>query len=458
MLDFSSLNPVQCVAASLFFKHKHLMLILPRQIGKTELGVRLLNSCMDSTMATRKTTFMAKSLDAAKRASREKFMRVFPAARFRVNTENVISKKNEASICYIQSVDREPDRIRGGSFHCVHWSEVAFSKFDKGVTTQYVLDAVIRPTMRATHGYSILESTTNGKNDWYYLWEDANNLGYKRLRISLGMMVDLGLFSRAEYDEIKRTTHPDIFRQEYECEWVSFSGAVFPEFREAEHIQPVLPPEDWQRIILGIDWGFKDATAILFAYVKDGITYVFDEIYEREKTLEDINRILWDRIRQWRTQEPWKIAAVADHEPARNEELCRRGIPCAPADKADFLGSVLEVKEHIFKGKVVISPRCTDLKRDLLAAQWHPKKTNELDEGVCSWGHYDALSAFRYLLRECKTVESVEPVKNPVIDDPLSAMAWEERRRNASLNAGTLGSMKENNTSIGRDSNGNDIW
>jgi hypothetical protein len=458
MIDFRTLNPIQCMVAALFFQHRHLMLILPRQIGKTEFGVRLLHSCMSSTRDTRQTTFMAKSLEAAKRASREKFIRIFPDKDYRVNTETVISKANPASCCYIQSVDREPDRIRGGSFHVVHWSEVAFSKFDKGVTTQYVLDAIIKPTMQATHGYSILESTTNGKNDFYYLWEDAKKLGFHRCRVTLGMMVELGLYSRKAYDELKATTHPDIFAQEYECEWISFSGAVFPEFK-ARHVAPVAPIQYWQKLVIGIDWGYKDATCVLFAYVRQRKVHVFSEIYAREKTLDEIYILIEERLKEIRPGENeykrWNCAAVGDHEPDRNVELTRRGIPCSSADKTDFLGSVMEVKEALFKDEIQVDPSCVFLRRDMEAAQWHPKKTNEIDESMCTWGHYDALSAFRYLLRQCRLTESEEPIINPYerTGDILSAAAWQMNQQMMREKPGII--LPSNGE---RDSNGNDVW
>jgi len=126
------------------------------------------------------------------------------------------------------------------------------------------------------------------------------------------------------------------------------------------------------------------------------------------------------------------MVAVADHDPARNEELNRRGIPTAPAEKSDVLGNRLEVKELLWAKKIRVHPRCQYLVKDWRSASWDPKKTNEIDEKICTWGHYDAEAAARYLIRELKKVERAEPKKNPHEGgDPLSYMAHQmmEKRR-----------------------------
>lgn len=408
------------------FRKRRLLVSLPRQEGKTELGVRLIKDLI-TPEETRTALFLAKNKLAAKKAAYEKFMRLFPKTNFEVNTEQVYNKGHVTARCYVDSVDKDPDRIRGGTYHFIHWSEVAFSQFEKGVTVFDVVDKILKPTLRKTNGYAYLESTNNGLNGWHELWHQAEDYGFSTFSLSLSDLVYMGLVSAEEYERLKSDTHPDVFRQEYECEWVTFQGKVYNEFEPQKHVKDIPYPESWQRVIAGIDWGYEDATCVLFAYVKDGVTHVFDEIYLRQKTLEEVLTAIFEHYTKvWHCS---SLAAAADHEPARNEELIRRGIPCAPAKKANVLGNRLEIKEKFWRDEILIHPRCKYLLRDLQAAVWDAKKTNEIDESQCTWGHFDAEAALRYLIRELSAFEEEEPTIDPnKFTDNVSSTAWKMRK------------------------------
>ncbi len=421
-LELNTLRPLQAMAAAVLFKNKHLLLCLPRQKGgKTELGVRLIHDITERKF-TSSSLFLAKSRPAAKKASREKFMRIFDPTIFAVNTEIVYRKDFPTSCCFIESVDKDPDRLRGGTYSCIHWSEVAFSKIESGETIQTVYDKIIQPTMNETKGYVLLESTNNGKNGWYDLWENAKDFGFTRLKVSLSDMVYLGLVPPAEYEEIRATTHPDVFLQEYECEWVTFAGKVYPEFLP-HMIQECPPPQDWMTVIMGIDWGYTpSATCVLFGYTNAGVVYIFDEHYALQEMAIHTAEAINERMMKWAVR---KFAAVADHEADRNDELTLRGIPCGKAAKVDVQGNRVQIKELMWANRLVIHPRCKNLLRDIAAATWHPKKEGELDDSQCTWGHFDAEAALRYLIRELSTTEDEAP--ETVNADQLTAQAGLDR-------------------------------
>src|SRR6476620_10375487 len=98
MLDFKTLWPIQAMAASLLFKHKRLMLALPRQEGgKTELGIRLSHDITRRPFASSCLT-LAKDYPSLVKMTREKFMRLFPRDEFTVNTKMVYLKKFPTSV------------------------------------------------------------------------------------------------------------------------------------------------------------------------------------------------------------------------------------------------------------------------------------------------------------------------------------------------------------------------
>lgn len=399
------------MAAALFFKHRRLILIGPRQyFGKTELGCRL-DIDLISRPTTKSALFLAKDHPSAKKATREKFLRLADPKLFSVNTQQVVLKKHKTSALFIGSVDKEPDRLRGGSYAMVHWSEVAFSKIEKGESITGVFDKVIKPTLSLQDGYVLLETTLNGKNEFFSLYSDAAAHRLHILHVSFGMMVDLGLVARETYDYEKSQYHPDVFKQEFDCEFVSFLGKAYPELAD-HHIDAEMPwPEQWQTLLFAIDWGFKpSATAVLFAYVQDGVLNIFDEHYQMEETPIETAAAIDQRMRR----HGGRAAGVADHDPARIIELNRRGIPCANADKANVMGARMQIKEMLYFDKMRIHPRCEVLRRDLDAAAWDNKKDGELDAHQCSWGNYDTESALRYLCRMLEDSEAEKPADNSI--------------------------------------------
>jgi phage terminase large subunit len=414
------------MAAALFFKHRRLILVLSRQYGgKTELGCRL-GIDITGRPDTKSSLFLAKDHPSAKKATREKFLRLADPKKFRVNTQQIVSKKCETSALFIGSVDKEPDRLRGGTYAYVHWSEVAFSKIDKGETITGVFEKVVKPTLSLRDGYVLLETTLKGKNEFYDLYNDAKAHRMHILHLGLSKMVEMGLVTREVYEYEKSQYHPDVFRQEFDCEWVSFLGRAYPEFTD-RHIDPNMPePEQWQNLLVAIDWGFRpSATCVLFAYVLNGVLNIYDEHYEMEETPIETSAAIERR----RIRHGGQTTCVADHDPARIVELTRRGIPCANADKTNVMGARMQIKEALYFDKVKIHPRCEMVIRDLAAAAWDDKKDGEIDYSQCSWGHMDGESALRYLIRMLDESENDEPESDSLaMFDSVTESAYGSKR------------------------------
>lgn len=387
------------------------MLVLPRQYGgKTELGCRL-SVDLIGRPTTKSALFLAKDHASAKKATREKFDRLCDKRLFAVNTEQIYLKQHITSTLYVGSVDKDPDRNRGGTYASVHWSEVAFSKIEKGETITSVFDKIVKPTLSLQDGYALLETTLNGKNEFYDLWEDAPAHKFHRLKLGLGQMVEMGLVSQEIYEAEKSQYHPDVFSQEFECEWVSFLGKAYPELSEW-HVDPEMAnPAPWQKVLFAIDWGYRpSATCVLFAYVEDGVVHVFDEHYAMEETPIMSAEAIERKRRGWDVRH---MTGMADHDPARNVELTNRGIDVGLADKSSVMGQRMKIKELLYFGRIKFHPRCVFTLRDLHAAAWDSKKDGVIDDKQCSWGHFDAEAALRYLTGMLSEVEAKKPDENP---------------------------------------------
>ncbi len=412
----------------MFFRHRRLLLVLPRQFGgKTELGVRLLQSCLSEPDPT-SGLFIAKDTKSARRATREKFLRVFDDRLFSVNTDRIVKRANERAVINIGSIDKDADRLRGGTNHVIHGSEVAFWKMDHGETIPGVFDKVLNPTTRIYNGYVLLETTLNGKNGFHDLWENAKDYGFQRLLVPLSRMLEMNLITQEDFDTTKASTHPLVFRQEYECEFITFLGRAYDEFDAVIHVQDVAPPADWQKVVVSIDWGFDpSATCVLFAYVQGDVLHVFDEIHAMKQLPQETAAEIKAKFEHYRVTE---FAAVADHDTARVEELNLRGIPCGLAKKVNVMGNRMQIKEMLYNDKIIIHPRCKFLIRDLETAVWSKKKEGELDYAQHTYNHADGEAALRYMVRELSSAETPAPEVNPHIgSDQVSARAWNLTRQ-----------------------------
>lgn len=429
MLSFEALKPLQSLVTGLFFKHKKILVMMPRQEGKTELGVRLLEDITKRPFPSA-SLFLAKDFKSQKKMAAEKLQRIFDKKTFAVNTERVYLLNDPNSYIVMGSVDKDPDRLRGGTYSFIDWAEVAHAKLEKGETIPNFYEKVLMPTQRKTAGYCYFESTPNGHNGWKDLWENADKLGFKTFKISLSQLLELGLITAEEYEEIKRTTHPDIFNQEYECMWVSFKGHAYPELDANNLWAHMPPPEPWQMIVSGLDWGYDpSATCVLFAYIRDGIIYVFDEIYSTHQQPHDTRDAIDRRLIHY-TIPKFQWVCSADHEQDRNDALIDFGLTVGQADKRSVFGSRMKIKERLWNNTLVIDPiKCPFLYKDLQTAVWDGKKDGEIDYDECSWGHYDGEAALRYLIEECAAMEQDEPIRNPHELDPNSAAAWAAHQR-----------------------------
>lgn len=429
VIAIHKLKPVQAMAASFLFKHRKVMVMLPRQEGKTELGVRLIHSMMENVSYS-SSMMIAKDTPSREKMAKEKFERLFSDSKYKVNTKGVTHKdKKNKAFTMLGSVDKEPDRLRGGTWSLKVWSEVAFAKLQGGETIPMFYEKVLAPTARQTNGYEYYESTPNGLNGWRDLWDNAASIGFKTLRVPMSLLAEMGLISREEYETLKKSFHPDVWQQEYEVDWVTFHGKAYPEYDHENQWAGVPGPDQWQLVVTGIDWGYHpSATCILFAYVKDGIIYVFDEHWAFYENADQSRDKLYRKLESYGVPS-FHHVSTGDHEQDRNDALSSFGINVLKADKRSVFGSRMKIKIRLWNKTLIVDPiKCPHLHRELQTATWDDDKDGEIDYEQAPEGHFDAEAALRYLVEEFDKLEKRKPEDNPHELDELSARAYIEAR------------------------------
>jgi len=113
-----------------------------------------------------------------------------------------------------------PDNIRGFGFKGLVIDEAAAIPAD-------VWHYVLRPTIAQTLGWAVFVSTPKGRNWFYDLFTrglDPSETDYASFRFPSNASP---YFPAKEWEEAKRTLPSDVFRQEYEAEFMEDSAGVF---------------------------------------------------------------------------------------------------------------------------------------------------------------------------------------------------------------------------------------
>ncbi len=189
----------------------------------------------------------------------------------------------------------------------------------------------------------------------------------------------------AEMEErYRRQGMHDVFRQECLADFLTMSGAVYPNF------QPMKDGKSWhvqefglnheQPIYLGIDWGFKNPFVCLFAQITgDDRVLIFDEIYRSGMTDDECARAVIAKLAEYNLK-------VSDVEQGFAD-------PSSPEGKQTFRNHGISMYEPRGERKVklndvsdgIVAVRGLYGREDKPGIVWHPRCVNgrRETEGYC---------------------------------------------------------------------------
>lgn len=174
---------------------------------------------------------------------------------------------------------------------------------------------------------------------------------------------------------------------------------VIPEYREDIHdIPDETPRPAFYDAYEGIDLGFNDCTAILFAYwdFLSSTLVIDDELVVSGKNSREIvdyakakEKALWDRppYMRWADNE---LQQIYDMATIHNFNV-------APTAKDDKLAALNALRLRFQSGRIKIKKRCQSLRYQLKVGLWNDRKT-DFQRGEKT-GHLDAIDALIYLSR-----------------------------------------------------------
>lgn len=188
-----------------------------------------------------------------------------------------------------------------------------------------------------------------------------------------------------EYVETLKINYPDHWIKRYVYgDWGFFEGQVFSKFIEAENvIDPFTIPPGW-KVTRVIDYGYRNPNACLwFATNYDDVTFIYQETYDREKTVKENAEIIRDIDRG-----KVPIHAILDQSAfAKNrfdgkqniqvsiaDEFRENGILCTPADN-DIAG-FNRANEAFASKKLFVMRNCTNTIREVGNLRWKKVRPN----------------------------------------------------------------------------------
>ncbi len=329
--------------------------------------------------------------------------------------DSIYMFKNGSELQLAGTDNGNHEKLRGGDSHLNIVDEAGFCS-----DLRYVINSILIPTTTLTRGKIILSSTTppNPGHEFVKSMQDAEVKG-NLIRKTIHDAVE-----DSKSDENPRITAEVVadivkslpdgeksqeFRTEYLCEVIHYSDlSVIPEFSEVKEDIVV----QWPRPIFydrytSMDIGFKDLTAVLFAYydfdhgvvviedefsvngIKMTTDYLAQEIRKKEESL-------WTDKMTGEFQQPYK--RISDNNPIVINDLLRLHNLIFHATQKDNKDAQVNNTRMMIGGReVMIHPRCKQLISHLENGIW---KTNrkEFDRSADN-GHFDFIDALIYLLR-----------------------------------------------------------
>lgn len=130
-----------------------------------------------------------------------------------------VSQDGKISRVWFLSADN-PENIRGYGFKGIVVDEAAVIPPD-------VWNYILRPTIAQTEGCAVFISTPKGRNWFYDLFMRGLDPEEKHYRSFKFPSNASPFFPASEWDDAKRTLPADVFKQEYEAEFLEDSAGVF---------------------------------------------------------------------------------------------------------------------------------------------------------------------------------------------------------------------------------------
>ena len=308
------------------------------------------------------------------------------------------------------------ENLRGGAANTIFLDEAGFmSDLEEGVLP------TVEPMTKTTGGKVIYASTPPESLDHDY-YETLRYHDEAGLIATYTIWDDKSLTEKQLQKIISQCKGQDTvkFKREYECKRIAdASRQVIPNFNPERQEQALLKDQNhrkdplykfWTRYVVA-DWGGRDKTAIIFAYynyrtkklvVEDHLDLNGEQITPSiiaSKVKEKVNEI-------WSNGDNVYYYCDSNNPLIQQDLAITHKIPFIATSKGRLDGMVEKVKDWEYDDRLQFAPTAEFVMKCIASAHWNKSRDEFARSKI--FGHYDAMAAMVYLVR------NVQEHKDPV--------------------------------------------
>ena len=362
------------------------------QFGAAVAGVQSGKTFLGAHWAGKKITefpqgtgiIIAPTYNILRQATLKKFFDTFPELRQYFKEQKGEIHLPPGGIIYVRSADK-PLGIEGITANWI-W-------LDEGGMTSVLTWTVCRSRVSMTGG-QILITTTPYNMGWLYkdFYIPCRNGNDKSLSFFTWRSIDNPYFSKDFYDAEMRRLRPEEFARRYGGEFKKMTGLVYdlPE----EQIVGLLDKNiKTEARIIGVDWGFRNPSAITVLYLRDNAWYNVDEWKQAERTTAEIIQVLKNKLSEHKATALYPDPA----EPDRLEECRRAGLPVMETNK-DIKGGISHIQQLIREKRFFITNNCKETLDEASMYHYPEPQENKPDKDEPEKLNDHLMDAMRYAI------------------------------------------------------------
>jgi hypothetical protein len=308
----------------------------------------------------------------------------------------------------IVSLPAQEETIRG-------YSGVDLLLVDEAARVPDALYRSVPPMLAVSQGRIVALSTPFGKRGWFYEeWRGAAT--WERYRVPA---TDIPRITPSFLEQERVALGEAWFRQEYDCDFTTMSGLVYPEFEGC--VVDDCSGAILERSQAGVDFGFHTPSAVVFGRKdKDDVLWIVDEVYGARLTDEELIRLVQPRARQYQTELLW-----CDPSAPQSIVKMRRADLAARAAIKNVGPGIRAVAARLRSGRLKVLRRCRHLVAEAELYRYPEEADGAVyrkDQPLKENDH--AMDALRYLVAGMDRVRGVDDWQPELLEpEPPSAPA-----------------------------------
>jgi len=299
--------------------------------------------------------------------------------------------------------------------------------------SEKIFDAYLRARLGSRKGRVIIPTTPHGYNWLYKRFYIPSFDGDSNYWAKIVSVTENALFDIEEYAQAKKELPEEIFREQYDGEFVAYSGLIYKRFMRQNNVIPSFEiPRSWARY-MSIDPHPQTPVAVIWIAVDpDDTLYVYDEMFIPNLTIPEVT----EKIKAKEGENPASrrlidprakyIDKLRGQTTSVQMQFRKEGISCIEAN-SNFESAYYKINELLTprtvygddsnrKPRFLIFNSCTETINEFESCNWENEKDNHMldnikyiinDNPIRTWRDDERLSAER---EETEFMRAMHPI------------------------------------------------